>query len=169
MSSVLFYEVVEWPVSPLLLLASEEGLRRVVFLKQQHPEEWLLENAASQATVGLPDRLAGLAGRLQAYLRGSREDFADVPLDLAGATPFQQRVWKELQTVPYGTVVTYGELAWKIGKPTAARAVGNAVGANRVPIIIPCHRVVAAGGVGGFGQTGVAIKRALLKLEGVKI
>ena len=166
---MLGYAVVEAPFSPLLLLASERGLRRVVFLKRQHPEEWLAENISEDVALGLPELVADFVPRLEAYLRGARETFEGVPLDLGNATAFQRRVWDALRTVPYGTVVTYAELAWKIGKPTAARAVGNAVGANRLPIVIPCHRVVASGGIGGFGETGVAIKRALLKLEGVTI
>ncbi|MFN3763308.1 MAG: methylated-DNA--[protein]-cysteine S-methyltransferase, partial [Anaerolineae bacterium] len=90
----------------------------------------------------------------------------DLPLDLRG-TPFQRRVWEELRRVPYGQTVAYGELARRVGRPGAARAVGRAVGANPVPIIVPCHRVVGAdGSLVGYGG-GLEIKAALLRLEGV--
>jgi len=166
---VLRYAVVEAPFSALLLLASQAGLKRVVFLKGQHPEEWLAEHIADEAAPGLPEAVGEIVPRLQAYLGGVSETFEGIPLDLSGATPFQHRVWDTLRKVPYGSVVTYAELAWRIGNPRAARAVGNAVGANRLPIVIPCHRVVASRGIGGFGDAGVAIKRALLQLEGVTL
>ncbi|MBU6505104.1 MAG: methylated-DNA--[protein]-cysteine S-methyltransferase [Betaproteobacteria bacterium] len=91
---------------------------------------------------------------------------APAPFDISG-TPFQQAVWKALQRIPAGTVWTYGQLAARVGHPGAARAVGSACGANPIPFLIPCHRVVASnGGLGGFGL-GLAVKRALLAREGV--
>ncbi len=103
------------------------------------------------------------ARQLQAYFRRELTRF-DVPLAPAG-TPFQQRVWRELQAVPYGETVSYSEIARRIGQPGAARAVGGANGANPIPIIIPCHRAVGANGsLTGFGG-GVEKKRALLDLE----
>ena len=108
--------------------------------------------------------LTRLTRELEAFFQGERREFS-LPLSLAG-TPFQLAVWEELRKVPYGTVVSYGELASRIGHPRAARAVGGAVGANPVPILIPCHRVVRAGGeLGGFGP-GPEWKRRLLELEG---
>lgn len=89
------------------------------------------------------------------------------PLDLQG-TPFQQAVWKALQGIPAGSVWTYGQLAQHLGHPRAARAVGSACGANPVPFLVPCHRVVASnGGLGGFGL-GLSVKRTLLEREGVR-
>ena len=108
--------------------------------------------------------LTRLTRELEAFFRGERREFS-LPLSLAG-TPFQLAVWGELRKVPYGRVVSYGELASRIGRPRAARAVGGAVGANPVPILIPCHRVVRGdGGLGGFGP-GPEWKRRLLELEG---
>lgn len=105
-----------------------------------------------------------LREQLREYLAGDRKNF-DIPLDLAG-TPFQMAVWEALLEIPYGHTVTYGELAKRIGRPGAARAVGNAVGANPVPILIPCHRVVPkSGGIGNFGP-GPEWKARLLRLEG---
>lgn len=91
------------------------------------------------------------------------------PLDLSTGTPFQRRVWRALRKIPVGTVCTYAKLAKAIGKPTAARAVGNACGANPIPIFIPCHRVVAARvGLGGF-SAGLYWKRVLLAREGALV
>ena len=91
---------------------------------------------------------------------------APAPFDISG-TPFQQAVWEALRRIPAGTVWTYGQLAAGVGHPGAARAVGSACGANPIPFLIPCHRVVASnGGLGGFGL-GLTVKRALLAREGV--
>jgi len=107
-----------------------------------------------------------LARQLEDYFGGKRTPF-DVPL-LAHGTELQRAVWAELTKVPYGTTITYGDLAAKLGRPRAARAVGQAVGANPIPIVIPCHRVLpAAGGVGGFGP-GPDWKRRLLSLENAR-
>lgn len=101
------------------------------------------------------------------YLAGRRLRF-ELPLAPAG-TVFQRSVWEELGRIEAGATVTYGELADRIGRPRAARAVGNAVGANPLPLLIPCHRVTAAGGLGGFGDQSPAaltLKRRLLEHEG---
>ena len=102
--------------------------------------------------------------QIEGYLDGSRTDF-DLPLNPIG-TEFQRQVWTAMQDIPFGAVETYGALAKRIG--SAARAVGMACGANPLPIVIPCHRVVAAGGgLGGYsGDGGLVTKRALLTLEG---
>lgn len=108
--------------------------------------------------------LEKLARELREYFQGVRTTF-DLPLFLQG-TKFQIAVWEELRRIPYGTTVSYGELARRVGRPRSARAVGQAVGANPVPILIPCHRVLPiAGGLGGFGP-GPDWKRRLLALEG---
>ncbi|MGD8321246.1 MAG: methylated-DNA--[protein]-cysteine S-methyltransferase [Gemmatimonadota bacterium] len=105
--------------------------------------------------------------QLQAYFRRERSSF-DIPLDLDAVTAFQRQVYDELMKIPHGRLTTYGELAEKVGRPDGARAVGQAVGANPVPIVIPCHRVVAADGrLGGFSG-GLPVKVALLALENVQ-
>lgn len=102
--------------------------------------------------------------QLQDYLAGRRRRF-EIPLNLKG-TPFQHKVWGTLTRVPFGQLITYGELACRVGSPKGARAVGGAVGSNPLPIIIPCHRVVTTGGgLGGFGS-GLDWKRRLLAVEG---
>lgn len=101
--------------------------------------------------------------QLDEYFRGERRAF-DLPLKIMG-TEFQRRVWEELRNIPYGQTITYSELARRIGRPTACRAVANACGVNPLPIIIPCHRVVAFHGRPGGYTGGLDIKLALLALE----
>jgi methylated-DNA-[protein]-cysteine S-methyltransferase len=98
------------------------------------------------------------------YLSGEVVDFSGYGVDLSGLTDFEQEVLCETRKIRYGSVVTYSELAARIGKPNAARAVGNALSKNPLPIVIPCHRVVSKGGIGGYAF-GVEAKRCLLKLE----
>jgi len=101
------------------------------------------------------------------YFAGQRVDFSGVRVDISGLGAFYRRALDALRRVPYGTTITYAELADMAGSPGAARAVGNAMARNPVPIVIPCHRVVAAGGrIGGF-SAGLEWKRKLLRLEGV--
>ena len=111
--------------------------------------------------------LAPLRRALQAYLNGERRRF-DARLDLRRLTAFQRRVLQETARIPPGRLRSYGDIAERIGKPGAARAVGQALGANPIPILIPCHRVVAQDGPGGF-TGGLRLKRALLALEGVRL
>jgi len=110
-----------------------------------------------------------LVERIQSYFRGERVSFDDIPIDLDWCTPFQRAVADELRALPYGEVVTYGELAALAGYPNAQRAAGTFCAHNRVPLVIPCHRVVSAGGIGGYGSLGADFKRRLLALEGVVV
>ncbi|MER3446742.1 MAG: hypothetical protein C4291_07830 [Candidatus Dadabacteria bacterium] len=102
---------------------------------------------------------------IKLYIEGDLKEF-ESDLDLSSGTPFQVSVWRELLRIPYSSVRTYGEIAEEIGNPSAARAVGKAVGTNPIPIIIPCHRVVGASGLGGY-SCGIRIKKKLLEIEGV--
>ena len=106
-----------------------------------------------------------LAERLRHYFRGERDSFSDVEIDLEGATSFQRAVTSALRAVPYGETVTYGELAAVAGHPGAQRAVGTFCAHNRFGVVVPCHRVVAADGLGSYGSLGVSYKRRLLELE----
>ncbi len=125
-------------------------------------------------TTGLPRTrmresapLRAAAAQLEEYFSGARTSFA-LPLAPRG-TPFQLAVWNALTGIPYGETITYGELARRVGRPAASRAVGQANGANPLPIVYPCHRVVAAGGrLGGYGG-GTETKRRLLALEGATL
>ncbi|MFE0773277.1 methylated-DNA--[protein]-cysteine S-methyltransferase [Streptomyces sp. NPDC058861] len=151
------HTVVDSPYEPLTLVAVDGVLSRVHMTGQRHrpPEE----------TFGAPDpRPFGEAVRqLDAYFAGELTAF-DLPLHLVG-TPFQLRVWERLSLIPYGKTRTYGELAEELGNPGASRAVGLANGKNPVSIIVPCHRVVGAGGgLTGYGG-GLDRKQRLLAFE----
>ena len=120
------------------------------------------------ATNDPPAYVQQLADRIQAYASGARDDFRDVTLDLSHLTEFQRRIVEQCRRIRPGATLSYGELAAKAGKPGAARAVGNTMARNRFPIVVPCHRVVAAGGaLGGFSApSGISLKERLLVLEG---
>jgi methylated-DNA-[protein]-cysteine S-methyltransferase len=108
-----------------------------------------------------------LTERLVRFYAGEHVSFADVELDWAEETAFGRALGEALVAVPRGEVVTYGELAALAGRPGAARAAGTFCAHNRLPVFVPCHRVVAAGGLGGYGSLGLDYKRRLLALEGV--
>jgi methylated-DNA-[protein]-cysteine S-methyltransferase len=110
--------------------------------------------------------VAELVFRLEGYFAGGQDAFADVPLDLEYETAFLGRCAAALREVPRGEVVTYGELAALAGSPGAARAAGSFCARNRLGLFVPCHRVVAAGGLGSYGSYGLGYKRRLLELEG---
>lgn len=152
-----WHEIVS-PVGPLLLAADTGGLTHLHFQAGPHPlqppGEWRHDAAP----------FAHAIEQLAAYFCGKRRAF-HLPLAPAG-TPFQLSVWQALRAIPYGETVCYGDLARQLGHPNGARAVGLANGANPLPIIVPCHRVIGAdGSLTGFGG-GLPIKRALLSLEG---
>lgn len=117
--------------------------------------------AASRGTA--PRCVVDAAAQLEQFFQGTRKDFAVALSDVA-STPFQREVWDALCAIPYGQVRTYAEVAEAVHRPRAARAIGNANHANPWPVIVPCHRVVAASGLGGYGG-GEDVKRYLLDLE----
>ena len=106
-----------------------------------------------------------LAERIRRYFRGERDEFHDVELDLDWCTPFQRAAVVAMRAIPYGETATYGEVAALAGHPNAQRAAGSVCASNRFPLIVPCHRVVAVGGLGSYGSLGVGYKRRLLELE----
>jgi methylated-DNA-[protein]-cysteine S-methyltransferase len=160
------YELTDSPVGPLLVAVTDAGVCRVAF--DPDPERHVDELAR---TFGLrvlrSSRPTDDARRaLDAYFAGRSERFG-LPVDLRGVPAFQRLVLTELAQVPYGQTATYGELAARIGKPRASRAVGGALNRNPIPIVLPCHRIVgASGSLVGYGG-GLDRKRALLELEGV--
>ncbi|MHB8641855.1 MAG: methylated-DNA--[protein]-cysteine S-methyltransferase [Gaiellaceae bacterium] len=107
--------------------------------------------------------------RVRGFFAGAVDDFADIPLDLDGLTPFGRDLARALRAVPRGEVVTYSELAALAGRPRAARAAGTFCAQNRLAIFVPCHRVVGATGLGGYGDLGLDYKRRLLALEDVSL
>ena len=144
-------------------LDSPVGVLRLTAANGKLVEIALTDKAGENDPDAATDRAAA---QLMEYFDGKRKEFT---LETAPqGTPFQGAVWKKLAEVPFGRVVTYGDLAKAIGRPTACRAVANAVGKNPLLIVFPCHRVVAANGLGGF-TGGLPIKRTLLRLEQVKI
>jgi methylated-DNA-[protein]-cysteine S-methyltransferase len=110
-----------------------------------------------------------LIGRLEAYFEGAGDDFRDVEVDVEGWTPFQLDVLRALRRVPYGEVVSYGDLARLAGHPRAQRAAGTFCARNRFPVVVACHRVVSSNGLGSYGSLGLEYKRRLLVLEGVTL
>jgi methylated-DNA-[protein]-cysteine S-methyltransferase len=164
--------VVGSDIGPLLLAATREGLVNVVFHATDAVRDRAVGRLASRLgtePVEAPGSplLAEAIRQVEAYLAGERRDF-DLPLDWSLISGFNREVLRELASgVPYGTVVGYGDLAGRVGQPGAAQAVGMAMGANPLPVVVPCHRVVeSGGGIGGFGG-GLETKRKLLALEGV--
>ena len=149
--------IVASPIGPLTLTAVDGRLTGLLMADQAHGTR------DRSGWVEDPDALAGVTRQLQAYFAGERAAF-DVALDLRG-TPFQQGVWAELLRIPFGQTRSYGQVAAAVGSPRASRAVGQATGRNPVAVIVPCHRVVGAGGsLTGFGG-GLARKSWLLAHE----
>ncbi|MEV7908759.1 MULTISPECIES: methylated-DNA--[protein]-cysteine S-methyltransferase [Streptomyces] len=166
------WAVVDSDIGPLLLAATATGLVSVSFHARPDVRDAMLgrlRTGFGTEPVEAPGsaRLAEPIRRLAAYFAGGREDF-DLALDWSLTSGFHREVLRELASgVPYGTVVGYGELAARVGRPEGAQAVGAAMGANPLPVVVPCHRVVESdGGLGGFGG-GLETKRQLLALEGV--
>jgi methylated-DNA-[protein]-cysteine S-methyltransferase len=108
-----------------------------------------------------------LAERFRAYFAGATDAFADVELELDWCTAFQRRAVDAMRSIPYGETATYGEIAALAGHPNAGRAIGSVCAANRFALVVPCHRVVAADGLGSYGSLGTGYKQRLLELEGV--
>ena len=154
--------VIASPVGPLYLVATEAGLTELRFLAQPH------DGRAVPTAPGAGGEILREAElQLADYFAGRRRSF-ELPLAPSG-TEFQLATWQELRTILYGETLSYGELAGRLGKPQAVRAVGAANGANPISIIVPCHRVIGSdGSLVGYGG-GLDIKRRLLALEGVKL
>ena len=164
---VVYYAPVRTPLGRLLVAATERGLVRIGFDRSEASFVTGLREQLKAEVIESEEKVADIAAQLEAYFAGERRAF-DVPIDLSFASTFQRRVLMAARGVPAGQVVTYGELARRIGAPNASRAVGWALGRNPVPIVIPCHRIVrAGGGLGGY-IGGLEIKRKLLELEGAR-
>jgi methylated-DNA-[protein]-cysteine S-methyltransferase len=150
-------------VGEALVVVSDRGVREI----RLRPDD-----------ADTPDRLPGfvrddaaladIAAALRDLTIGNRRDFP-YPLDIATGTEFQRRVWEEMRCIPWGQTASYGQIAQRVGSPNAMRAVGQACGRNPLPIAIPCHRVLAAGGAIGGYTGGLDIKRHLLEVEGTEV
>jgi methylated-DNA-[protein]-cysteine S-methyltransferase len=162
----LAYHVMSSPIGLLLLVRSGQGLRYVDFLERRSLKRAFATHAADVPEAEWVPSLLELkpvVDQLEGYFCGTTTEF-DLPLDLHG-TDFQLRTWRALRAIPYGQTRTYGQVAKTLGQPGAARAVGLANNQNRIPIIIPCHRVIGAdGSLTGYAG-GLPRKRRLLELE----
>jgi methylated-DNA-[protein]-cysteine S-methyltransferase len=153
----VLFTTVDSPLGELLLVGDGHDLHALSMLAGRRPL------AIAPGWTRADDRFADVREQLAGYFGGERADF-DVPLALDG-TQFQNRVWQALQEIPYGETISYGELARRTGKSSAARAVGLANGSNPIAVIVPCHRVIGANGaLTGYGG-GMERKRLLLDLE----
>lgn len=175
LTAAIWHGSLEWcgsilgPHGFLVLAFADKSASRA----REHLLEQLNDKLAGWRTLplGTPaaaesDRIDALIAALERFGQGVREDFAGIPLDYQLGTPFQQRVWRALMTIPWGETISYGDLATRIGQPTAARAVGSANGANPLAPVVPCHRVIQSGGsLGGYGG-GLPLKSRLLAREG---
>jgi len=164
---IVAYDRIDSPVGPLLVAVSPRGLCRVDY---GGTEAEIVAWAESQRLVPRhdPDAVRPYATQLQEYFAGARQHF-DLQVDLAAVSPFTRRVLEATAQVPFGRLVTYRDIARIIGQPGATRAVGNALGSNPVPIVVPCHRVVRSDGTIGGYTGGLAIKWHLLAIEGVTL
>ena len=157
MSITMYCYEMSSPVGPLLLAGDGSRIKMIHFRAGRHPR------GPEDGWVADPAPFGALMAQLEEYFEGRRQTF-DLPLAPEG-TAFQRSVWQALTEIPYGETISYGELARRIGNPQASRAVGLANGANPLPIVVPCHRVIGAdGSLTGFGG-GLDIKRKLLALE----
>ena len=149
------------PLGKILIAGDENGLRLMSFQTGKDPER------AEPEWIESPEVFGETTSQLDEYFAGKRRDF-DLNLAPRG-TDFQLEVWTELQRIPYGRTISYGELAERIRRPRAVRAVGAANGANPLPLVIPCHRVIGAdGSLTGYGG-GLEIKENLLAHEGARL
>jgi methylated-DNA-[protein]-cysteine S-methyltransferase len=159
------YDLVDTPVGTLLVAATERGVCRIAYDPDPEAELERLGRAFGVRVLRSPRPIDPVRRELDEYFAGRRQRF-DLDVDVALLADFNRRVLRELARVPYGEVVTYGELAARAARPRAARAVGTVMNRNPLPIVLPCHRVIGANGkLVGYGG-GLARKEALLRLEG---
>ncbi len=165
----LYYTTFKSPVGEILATRTEKGLNFIAFPKSRWQR--FLAALRKDKNVDLrrdEKKFSSVKKALKSYFSGKRVSFRE-RLDLTGATAFQKRVWQATDKIPAGQTKSYGWLARQVGGKNKARAAGAACGANPVPIILPCHRVIREdGSLGGYGA-GLSFKRKLLKIEGVKV
>jgi methylated-DNA-[protein]-cysteine S-methyltransferase len=160
---------VETPLGTFGAVFTEAGLACLTFPGESMDtcERWIDRNAPGAERIEQDPRLDALAAELTAYLSGDLRAF-ETPVDLRG-TPFQMQVWQQLLAIGYGETRSYADVATAIGRPAAVRAVGLANGANPVPIVVPCHRVIGKNGtLTGYGG-GLPLKQQLLRIEGITL
>lgn len=165
---MIFWNALKTPVGKIILVEQDGALIRVYMPNENRSIEDIefeLEQIDSDVYEQDTPLLDLVQSQIEEYFAGTRTEF-DIPLKFSG-TDFQEGVWKQIAAIPQGETLTYSEIAHRIDKPKAARAVGNACGNNPIPLIIPCHRVLASNGKLGGYSSGRDTKRALLDFEGV--
>jgi methylated-DNA-[protein]-cysteine S-methyltransferase len=157
------------PVGELLVAVTPRGLIRIAYGAEEHSDSVLEELArrVSPRVLEAPAALDEVRRELDEYFGGKRTGF-DVPVDWRLHDGFSRRVLRATARIPYGELLTYAQVAAKAGSPQGSRAAGNALGSNRIPIVVPCHRVVRTGGALGGYTGGIERKEYLLDLEGVR-
>jgi methylated-DNA-[protein]-cysteine S-methyltransferase len=159
-----YYAVFDTAAGWVGILGSAAGLRRATLPQPSKHAAFIALGDGLEGARETPQRCTGLSERYRAYFQGRRVDFVDA-LDLTGATPFQRAVWQSTGEIPFGQTRSYSWVAGRAGNPRAVRAAGQALSVNPLPIIVPCHRVLAKnGGLGGFSG-GLPVKKMLLELE----
>ena len=159
------YRTVDSPLGPLLLAATEQGLLRVAYAREDHDQVLAqLASSVSARVLRAPARTDLAARELEEYFAGQRTAF-DLPLDLRLSTGFRRTVLTHLADIAYGTTASYAAVAGAAGNPGAVRAVGTACATNPLPVVVPCHRVIRSDGSVGQYVGGVDAKRTLLSLE----
>ncbi|HEY5112454.1 MAG TPA: methylated-DNA--[protein]-cysteine S-methyltransferase [Acidimicrobiales bacterium] len=160
------YTTIDTPVGSLLLAATEKGLARVAFASEDYDKVLaVLATKLSPRILRAPKRLDEAAREIDQYFAGTRKNF-DVRLDMSLSSGFRQLVQRHLPDIAYGHTESYADVAKLVGNPKAVRAVGSACATNPLPVVVPCHRVVRSDGTLGGYAGGLAVKTALLKLEG---
>ncbi len=162
----LSYSITDSFIGTLVLVGSERGLRQLHWVKnEQEGRSWIASRYPDALDV--PGFFNSTVEAIRDYLTGKEK--LSVPYDLVGGTPLQRMVWLALTRIPYGETISYTALAQRIGFPTAVRAVASACGANPLPLVIPCHRIISKDGtLGGFSMGGIEIKEKLLAMESGK-
>jgi methylated-DNA-[protein]-cysteine S-methyltransferase len=159
------FDVVDSPIGPLLVAATDRGILRISFDADPEHELERLARIAGRRVLRAPRAVDPARRELDEYFSQRRQAF-DRSIDLRGTTPFTVQVLEELAQVPYGQTATYGQLAARVGRPRAARAIGMVMNHNPIPIVLPCHRIVGSNGsLVGYGG-GLDRKKQLLRLEG---
>jgi methylated-DNA-[protein]-cysteine S-methyltransferase len=165
-SSVAIGEITQTPLGPIWVAVAEGGLAAVAYLDSaEEMAEYVTRLGFSRITQEA-DKTSEARCQISEYLAGEREQF-DLPVDWSAMASFQRQALQIVYSIPYGSVMTYGEIARRLGKPAAARAVGRANATNPMPLVIPCHRVIGSdGGLHGYGgRGGIPTKAWLLQME----
>ena len=166
MTESLFYTTYDSTIGKLLLVASARGFRYITLLTQDDSAETKLSQyfGKTEHIKELPSYFTASIEAIDRYIDEGAS--LNLPIDLAGGTPLQRSVWLEIAKIPYGQTISYSTLAERVGFPRAVRAVASACGANPVPLLIPCHRILAKdGSLGGFSLGGLEVKEYLLLNE----